>query len=51
MKYLFFSVLMCLASVAVQGQQVTESISNLQRNYRPLFGTQASTITVEFLKT
>lgn len=35
---------------AMQAQQVTESVANLHRRYTPLFGTTASTITIDFLK-
>lgn len=39
-----------LACTALSAQHVTESVNNLQRRYSPLFGSTASTITLDFLK-
>lgn len=44
------AALLIFALNMVIGQQVTESVSTLTKNYRPLFGTKASTISIDFLK-
>lgn len=48
-KTAIVAAMLCTAWLA-HGQQVTESVSNLTKQYRPLFGTKASSISIDFLK-
>jgi hypothetical protein len=43
------AIILALSTVCT-AQQVMESVSSLTKQYRPLFGTKASTISVDFLK-